>query len=517
MSLILSGGRIATSGGGLWNSPGSAQTFDFYISTTGSDANPGTLSQPWAITTLSRWTSNGHNTTNYGKLSGMRLGLLPGTYSVGSLINLVDSGAGQGYNPGLTIPAGTSSAQTYVGSSNSSGFYERGQAIIDAQSATNNASTMGQADDIYPNEGYVTVDGLVFKNPPVGAHNLIFGGSSDYGHPPHINGVVVKNCEFTSQDFTNMKVGNNGQCVDFQGVLGGLVQNCYFHNFTGPNWGGSGGPTDTSIHMMAVQLWYSQGCILEYNTVVGGLGFMGKEFQNFGNTIRYNYIDTSGWKNAYCLWDFSNEPSDPAPSAGFSNSIYNNVLVGVSDLLSSDTYTWYNPGSVNFYNNTSYVVPDTSILILGFRAKTPAGDFSSYNNIFQLTTSGSYQITNASAPNVVDYNAYYSSAGNQWGYYSSNTSTPPAGFPTTLSAWQTDLGSAVDAHSVVGTNPLLLSPGTTGSGASSYKLQVGSPCIGAGRVGGTSGGTSVDMGAWGGTDVNTGLPIAQIGSTLGPS
>src|ERR1700758_1600452 len=47
--------------------------FDFYISPTGFDSNPGTFEQPWAITALN---------THRSAYAGKRVGLLDGTYNV---------------------------------------------------------------------------------------------------------------------------------------------------------------------------------------------------------------------------------------------------------------------------------------------------------------------------------------------------------------------------------------------------------------------------------------------------
>ena len=83
-----------------------AGSFDFYISPSGSDSNPGTQSSPWAITSLRD--SSGNNS----KIAGKRVGLLPGTYNVASLASGSDSGDYQ--RPVLHIPAGASGSPTVV-------------------------------------------------------------------------------------------------------------------------------------------------------------------------------------------------------------------------------------------------------------------------------------------------------------------------------------------------------------------------------------------------------------------
>lgn len=106
-------------GGSTASSPG--QPFDFYISTagTGTATGGGTFSNPWPISMLS-------NATAQGRYAGKRVGLLPGTYSVSSLMGTNESVAA------LELAGGTGTgAKTYIGSSDSSGNYSRGTATID--------------------------------------------------------------------------------------------------------------------------------------------------------------------------------------------------------------------------------------------------------------------------------------------------------------------------------------------------------------------------------------------------
>ena len=60
-----------------YSSQPSGTTFDYYVSTTGSDSNAGTLASPWAITAIN---------TKQATYAGKRVGLLPGTYDVSGLM-----------------------------------------------------------------------------------------------------------------------------------------------------------------------------------------------------------------------------------------------------------------------------------------------------------------------------------------------------------------------------------------------------------------------------------------------
>ena len=478
----------------------SATTFDYYISTTGSDSNPGTQAAPWAISSLCRYQVNGNNVANNAAMAGKTVGILSGTYNVGTYLALAASNnsGNPGYAPGLSIPSGTAASPTVIKAVN------LGQAIINAQSSSALASTMGQSDDIYPNQGYVTIDGLVFQNPPASGHNVILGGSNNSS--PQMAGWVVQNCTFNSQNFSAMESGNNGSAIDMCGAVGAIIRNNYLYQFTGQGGATNGG------HVTATQQWFSSGVLYEYNTCIGP-GFYGKETGNSGTTIRYNYVDNTGWSQVFCVEDFVGETNTPTGSATY---IYNNVFVGASDMRPTLGGSTYLPDPFYCYNNTFYVqnIPDaesTSIII-----RVVPGGVTWYNNIIYMAASGDFHAcANRDGVKVWDYNCYYATSGYQYGYYPTDTTVGPPTIMSTLAALVAVLTvTTSDAHTLNATNPALVSPGS--QGASNYQLSSGSPCIGAGRTGGSSGGSPVDMGAWGGADVNTNQTVAQIGCSFGP-
>ena len=97
------------------------QTFNFYVSPTGSDSNPGTLTQPWAITSLMLISRNSNNVSNCNKTSGQRIGFLPGTYYLttkftGTIANgsksMTVSGVTSVITPGMHLVSGLGSAFT---------------------------------------------------------------------------------------------------------------------------------------------------------------------------------------------------------------------------------------------------------------------------------------------------------------------------------------------------------------------------------------------------------------------
>src|SRR6185312_15703046 len=99
------------------------QTFDVYVSPTGSDANPGTLSQPWAISSLSLKVANAHNVANCLSTAGKRVGLIgdQGTFylttaftgSISSGSNqMTISGVSSQVTQGMALVSGLGSAYT---------------------------------------------------------------------------------------------------------------------------------------------------------------------------------------------------------------------------------------------------------------------------------------------------------------------------------------------------------------------------------------------------------------------
>jgi len=104
-----------------------------------------------------------------------------------------------------------------------------------------------------------------------------------------------------------------------------------------------------------------------------------------------------------------------------------------------------------------------------------------YNNIV-LNQSGGTALNFSNTPVVMDYDCY-------------------------LGASESGASGTVDTHSLLSTNPQFASTITPGAGATQFQLATGSPCIGAGRVGGVASGTACNIGAWDGT-------VTQIGASF---
>ncbi len=136
-------------------------TFDYYISTTGSDSNPGTLASPWAITAL-------NSPSLRGLYAGKSVGLIAGVYNIHSLVQAANS-----TGPALCVQGGTSGSPTYIASCNASGVYTPRVAQISGDSSgglnggsypSSSAGLIGQgqtgATSAQSVRGNVVLDGL---------------------------------------------------------------------------------------------------------------------------------------------------------------------------------------------------------------------------------------------------------------------------------------------------------------------------------------------------------------------
>jgi len=142
-----------------------------------------------------------------------------------------------------------------------------------------------------------------------------------------------------------------------------------------------------------------------------------------------------------------------------------------------------------------------------------AGSVTHYNNIYVSAAPGFYDIvsfnTSTSAVAISDYNAYIGGCGDHLGR--GTNGAPSSNY--TLANWQSSFGLDTHSFNQSSQSGVFQSPGGA-QNPNGYQLASGSPCKGAGSSTGRAGGTSVDMGAWGGHDVNTGGAISRIGCNL---
>jgi hypothetical protein len=491
-------------------------TFDYYISTSGSDSNPGTLASPWAITSLRKVSANFHLIDGTGK----RIGLLPGTYDISGLMvsNSPDLGA-------LQIPGGaSSSAVTYLASSDATGNYSARTATIDMKGASGvfggvhsggagsgdgpGLAHCGQYPSAYTTSN-LTIDGLRFTG--FSYRGLDIGAAYNADGPSGIGNVLITNCEFTGGGFNAGDAEDNCAALWVQGGAGVTISNNWFHDSVGH-------VANSGDHFNAIIVWGpNQGpaattynTVIQYNTIVNAGNVYGKEIKIEGTTCQYNYLDVSNLSvNSVGFQDFTGyNTGGLSRTSIFRNNIIimqgnttgGNSAFGWSTLSNAGTFST----PVQIYNNTIICTTNGPGPVVAWISDigNGAGAMQYYNNIYASKGSGSWNNfgnfrTNPSAIQIMDYNLVPSS-GVTWSLYQTASPTSLIASFSTPQTFLTGLLanggiSTGEAHSLTGAPTFV----GTGSYAAQYQLTAASAGKSAGRIGGTSGGAATDMGAWG--------------------
>jgi hypothetical protein len=441
-------------------------TFDFYISTSGSDSNPGTLASPWAITSATK------GSPNNSKMAGKRTGFMPGTYSV----NALPSPSAYEDNI-LAIPHGSSSAQTYWGTCDGSGNYSPGTATL----ATNGSLPFAAGGIVGENTGggtnavgYWTVDGFVIDggNMTSGGHFVQAygpGGIYNGSNPSACPGIIVQNCEM--RNMLNGQSGNNDGFVFFEGTSGSIVRNCYFHNLQKPN--------QSEPHMHCIEEYGCNGNQYLYNTfanITNGATAVESKTGGAGTVVAYCYFYNVMPGSYGVIMGFDGAEGSPnSPATAY--SVHHNIIDSCGQTKSVDVNN-IDSQALNWYNNTVYNAPNSQ-----FSCSGASAPLQHYNNIWATSGSSTSLTFTTAGLAICDFNCYASA---------SRSGT-----------------SGFDAHSIT-SNPSFASTISPGSGPNQFKLASGSPCLSAGRVGGGANGAVCNMGAWDGT-------VTQIGWNQGGS
>lgn len=474
--------------------------FDFYMSPTGDDNNPGTLSQPWSITAF-----NSKGST----YSGKRVGLLPGVYQYGtvggvqtSLYTLCQNIAGgAGSNPGvnnaISINGGSSGSPTYVGSCNSQGNYSARAAILyPADISTGNRSTsecgvIGQAYSAHgsgiheANTGNVIIDGLVIHKWFQWA--IAFYPAVAGTYPTSVNtGIQVVNCEI----YDGVGNGNdNSSPIVFQACSGAYAGNNKLHDHIKV--------VSTGNNISAIYAFSCHGNLYELNTIYNiGIGIFDKDGPQGSPTHRYNLVEIAGAQPYKGMNDCQGGLA--ADTANIHHNIYYCSATSVWNGRSSNSVIPC-PQTTNFYNNTVIYSYNGGP---GLEIVQNSGPLSLYNNIIVCqvhSTNGLIQLALGGSYSLGAYNVFDDLTHNPTFATNPNTSsfTPTTGY--SLSTWSTATGQ--DSTSVVATPTFVGSFGV--QNAANYQL-TGSVGIGTAHVGGVSGGAAINAGAWDGI-------VTQIG------
>ena len=438
-------------------------------------------------------------------MASKKIGIIAGTYSTAGLTNSAPTDFTASL---LTIPAGTSSASTYVASCNSSGVYTPRVAIISVVQPTTNLNGImgGAGGQVSGKASYITIDGIV-----INGNNLAYnsGGTSTvhlihfYGvySPSTSNnasetGILIENCELYSI-LTTTHPGGNAALIFFEGVHSSVVQNNYLHDASSTN------ATDLG-HVHAGEEYGCYNNLWTKNTIANCCSGIDAKNSDTGTECSYNYIFNVGapignTASALAFEGFDGyaagaTTTGPAP---INYKIHHNVLDGCCGVSIGDqTFDQLIP--INIYNNLVYDTTTGSNLGWHHNTNGASNLVSYYNNIYVATVgtgggSSSAKLTTGSAAGnlLLDYNCYYQGSSTYTNFWS-NFSTAES----TLANWKTLMGQ--EAHSIAA-NPLFATSYTAGNGPTQFQLGSGSPCLGTGQSGD-------NMGPWDGTG-------AQIGCT----
>ncbi len=488
---------------------GQTATFDYYISTSGNDSNPGTLAAPWALTSLQNFSPNNP------KMAGKRVGLVAGNYSMASIKSSY-TGSGD-YNWALlSIPGGSQGSPTYIASCDANGNYSARTAKITGPASPTNA-LMGGVPNSGTGSSYITIDGIVINGnnldwgaPAQACHIIQFYGSfsNTSSYNADVTGITVQNCELYGIATTSHP-GGNGALIFLEGVHHSIVQNNLLHDVNSTS-------SLDQDHVHAIEEYGCHDNQHIHNTIYNCISGIEAKQGNTGTIVAYNYffnvaVGGAGACSVFEGFDggAGNPNTGPAP---VNYVIHHNVIDSCGSIHEEDINTNYISLPVNCYNNTVYDTRSGSIPGWQYNSNQ-SGLVQFYNNIYVSTAStgggnviykGKINVASGGYT-VLDYNCYYAANGNyteQWGRGSNSYSS--------LSSWQSATGA--EAHSMA-SNPAFASSITPGKGAAQFQLSSASPCKGAGRSNGTNSGSVCDMGAWANGTTQVGCNFTS-GSTV---
>jgi hypothetical protein len=478
---------------------GTASNFDFFISTTGSDSNVGSLVSPWSITAIN---------TKQSTYAGKRLGIMPGTYDVSVLMQ------NAGYQGAvLQIQGGpNSSTKTYIATCNSSGVYQAGTATLDAKGSVGQYGGGNTAHVPYvlgqtigstgtgpqPTAwGNWTIDGILFTGFSNWAVTLSGGIDTVPTQPAN---CTIQNCGFFNS--VTAQTGTHPgpvMCYDYNNCL---ISNCWFYNNTNT-------AADITHYASITAQGFgggSTGLTIQYCSFLQtpGIYIIEDNGAVYNTTVLYNYFDMTTTANVLDTIALVGGTNSTTGQLG--NSFHHNIVRGGGLYDNVAFQTNYSAQSCLFYNNTWDRVAGSGGNQLGFRfLETPGSSslITAYNNLMYDngggTNSYGYMVANVDGVALCDYNIYGTL--NTFSTYGSNGGT--SNTSQTFTTWKSAIGGK-DAHSSTnGTNPFT----NNGTYALQYQVQSGSPAFQTGFVGGVSSGAVCNVGAWDGT-------VTQIGCNL---
>lgn len=475
--------------GGLKNAPASSVTFDYYISTTGSDSNAGTQGSPWAITAIN---------TKRATYAGKRVGLLDGTYYLATLgtgktdpdqllLNPASGSFGsptviQAVNPRQAILDGTDGAGNRVNAY----FTGNGCGLIGQTYLNAGDSGYVELRDLVIRKGYRYLVHFRYSAAPIAAAS----GS-------RFPGVVVDGCDISDLHNDNRGLGDNIALIMAYTTQGMIVNNCRLYNARGDR-------VANDANGYGFQSWSANDTTLSNCTILNCKdGIYVKNQAQTGVTVYNCYIDLTaytgaGTTNALYGCDFADGSTQHVLA-------HHNVMIAKNGVRVHDLSTILK-GPCQYYNNT-IVALGTDFNVCGLQIPGGSQNVQFYNNIIWRSGStsasddGDILVSTTNPTTKGNYNSY--PVNPKFKRDSNSDGVSDGTSYSSVATWSA--ASGFDAAGISG-DPLFVG---SGADALAYQLQGGSPCKNTGRSDGTSGGTACDMGAWGGAS-----PPSTVGSSF---
>ena len=373
--------------------------FDFFISPTGVDTNPGTLAQPWSLSAFNSKFSTYNSKKigligDQGKFQFSNTG--SGQVSLYAQMNVNDA---SGVGVCFQIQGGTGDTnRTFIASCNSSGAYVPRLAVIDFSDPATGALSLnatragfGQTTSSpapAPTQwGNITFDGLV----------MAYAASSAIHIRPPFNrcdNVTIQNCECYAGGQNNRQIVTNGNPAVLKFTQSTGMNNLQILNNKVHDYVGLSGGSSQPWHFPAVEFNAGAptfnpivGVVVKNNTFYNiGVGVSFKDTNVSASEIAYNYLDGGYFGNPGLLGSGNAHSAYlMLTDATHSHNFHHNICLTNFDNPAAEATVPSNTGQVFVRNNTFY---DSTAALAALRIGSDAGGLVTFQHNIVYSTVG---------------------------------------------------------------------------------------------------------------------------------